>query len=119
MVKAPSPGPLNNEPGVPPMPWWLLLLFIFLAWFLWAVAATLRVAVVDARNPLPDGRRRGMSPVPVIPLFPLGFFAAAKLLDWVGPPLGTLFIGSLHALFTVLLVVSIGRDCRELRARSP
>ena len=101
------------------MPWWLLLLFIFLVWFLWAIAATLSVAVFDARNPLPDGKRRGMSPFPVIPLLPLGFFAAAKLLDQVGPPLGTLVIAALHALYALLLVVSIGRDLRKLRARSP
>jgi hypothetical protein len=99
------------------MPWWLLLLFVFLVWCLWAVAATMQVAVKDARHPLPDGKRRGMSAAPVIPIFPLALWGAATLLDVFIDPWGTVIIGSLHALYAVILVGSILRDWRQLQSR--
>src|SRR5262249_35829962 len=99
------------------MPWWLLLLFVFLVWCLWAVAATMQVAVEDARHPLTDGKRRGMSPAPVIPVFPLALWGAAKLLDLIVDPWGTMIIGSLHAVYGVILVGSIVRAWRHLYVR--
>ena len=96
------------------MAWWLLLVFVFFVWCLWAVAATTRVAVENARRPVPNGRPRGMSPAPVIPVFPLVLWGAAKLTDHYIDPWGTIIIGSLHAVYAVILVVSIVRDCVRL-----
>jgi len=97
------------------MPWWLLLALIFFVWCLWAVAATAQVAVENARRPLPDGQRSGMSPAPVIPIFPLVLWGVAILIDLVVDPWGTIIFGSLHAVFAAILVVSIVRDWRRLR----
>jgi hypothetical protein len=99
------------------MPWWLLLLFVFSVWFLWAIAAAAQVAVEDTRRPLPDGQRRGVSPAPIIPLVPLVLWGAAMLIDLVVDPCGTMIVGSLHALFAVLLVGSIVRDWLRLRSQ--
>ena len=96
--------------------WWLLLLCLLLVWCLWAVAATMEVAVRDARRPLPDGRRRGMSPMPIFPVFPLAFWGVAKLIDLIMDPWGTTVIGSLHAGYAVILVCCIVRDWRQLRS---
>jgi hypothetical protein len=98
------------------MPWWLLLVFIFFVWCLWAVAAAAQVAVENVRQPLPDGQRRGMSPAPVIPVFPLVLWGAAILIDLVVDPWGTIIVGSLHAVYAVILVVSIVRDWWRLRS---
>jgi hypothetical protein len=98
------------------MPWWLLLAFIFVVWCLWAVAATAQVEVENARRPSPNGQRRGMSPAPVIPVFPLVLWGAAALIDLVVDPWGTIIFGSLHAVFAVILVVSIVHDLWRLRS---
>jgi hypothetical protein len=98
------------------MPWWLLLLFVFLVWCLWALAVSMQIAVWNARHPLPEVKRRGMSPAPVIPIFPLAFWGAAVLIDLVVDPWGTIVIGSLHAVYAVILTVSIVRDCIRLHS---
>ena len=98
------------------MPWWLLPAFIFFVWCLWAVAATAQVGVENARRPLPNGQRRGMSPAPVIPVFPLVLWRAAAIINLVVDPWGTIIFGSLHAVFAVILVVSIVRDLWRLRS---
>jgi hypothetical protein len=98
------------------MPWWLLLLIVFFVWCLWAAAAAAQVAVENARQALPGGHRRGISFVPVIPVFPLVFWGAAKLIDLVVDPWGTRIVASLHAVFAVILVASIVRDSMRLRS---
>jgi len=98
------------------MPWWLLLLIVFFVWCLWAAAGAAQVAVENARHPLPDGQRRGMSFVPVIPVFPLVFWGAAKLIDLVVDPWGTRIVASLHAAFAIILVTSIVPDSMHLRS---
>jgi hypothetical protein len=98
------------------MSWWLLLLFIFIVWFLWASAATAAVAADNARRPLPDGHERGLRLVPVIPVFPLIFWGAAKLVDLIADPWGTTVIAWFHALLAVFFVVSITRDIIRLRS---
>jgi hypothetical protein len=97
------------------MSWWLLLLFIFLVWCLWAAAAMAQVAVYNARNSIRNGDERGLSLVPVIPVFPLLFWGAAKLIDLIADPWGTILVLSFHAIFAVVLVVSIARDTMRLR----
>jgi hypothetical protein len=98
------------------MSWWLLLLFVFLVWCLWAAAAISQVAALNARHPLPDGHERGMTLVPVIPVMPLIFWGGAKLIDLIADPWGTMLVASFHALLAVLFVVSIARDIIRLRS---
>ena len=98
------------------MPWWLLLLFVFFVWCLWAVAASVQVAAENARLPASSGQQRGISLVPVIPVFPLVLWGAAELIDLVSNPWGTIVIAALHALCAVILVVSIVRDSMRLRS---
>jgi hypothetical protein len=97
------------------VPGWLLLAFIFFVWCLWVAAAIAQVAVENARHPLPNGQRRGMSAAPVIPVFPLALWGAAELIDLAVDPWGTIVIGSLHAAYAIVLVGSIVRDVWRLR----
>jgi hypothetical protein len=97
------------------MPWWLLLILLFLVWILCAILGALQVAIENVRHPLADGSRRGFSAAPAIPFFPLGFWIAAILIDAIAAPWGTLSIGSLHAVFGVILLFSVMRDWRRLR----
>jgi hypothetical protein len=98
------------------MPWWVLLLFVLFVWCLWAVAAAAQTGVEYKRRPLPDGQRPGVSIAPAIPVFPLVFWCAAKLIDLIANPWGTTVIAVLHAAFAVVLVLSIVRDCVRLRS---
>ena len=98
------------------MSWWLLLLFIFIVWFLWAAAATAQVAADNARRPLPDGHERGLLVFPVIPVMPLMFWGGAKLIDLIADPWGTVLVAGFHALLAVFFVVSIARDIIRLRS---
>jgi hypothetical protein len=98
------------------MSWWLLLLFIFIVWFVWAAAATAQVAALNARRPLPDGHERGLLVFPVIPLMPLIFWGGAKLIDQLADPWGTVLVAGFHALLAFFFVVSIVRDIIRLRS---
>src|SRR5262249_31562387 len=98
------------------MSWWLLLLFVFLVWCLWAAAATARVAAFNASHSILLGDERGLSVVPVIPVFPLIFWGGAKLIDLFAAPWGTAIIASFHGIFAVALVASIARDTVRLRS---
>ncbi len=98
------------------MPWWLLLAYIFFVWCLWTVACTAQNGVEDARRPLPNGQRRGTSPLPGILIFPLVLWGIAELIDLIVDPWGTIILGSLHAVFAMMLVVSIIRDVWRLRS---
>lgn len=95
-----------------------LLVFVFLVWCLWVFAASMQVAVENARNPLPGGGRRGVSPAPAIPVCPLVFWGAARGLDLVVDPWGTRIIGSLHAIFAAALLSTIVLDSWRLLAMS-
>jgi hypothetical protein len=98
------------------MSWWLLLLFIFVVWCLWAAAATAQVAADNARHPLPDGCERGLLVVPVIPVLPLMLWGAAKLIDLIADPWGTMIVAWFHAVLAVVFVISIARDIIRLRS---
>ena len=93
---------------------WQLLLLICFVWFLWAVACVAQKCVENARNPLPNGQRRGFSCFPFFPIFPLSSWGIALLIDWVAEPWGIWIIGLLHALFAVLLLTLIARDLWRL-----
>jgi hypothetical protein len=99
------------------MSWWSSLLFVFLVWCLWAVAAAMQAAVQDARHPLPGGQRRGVSLTPVIPVFPLALWGGAQLMDLLVSPWGTTIIVSLHAGCAVILVASMVWAWWKLRSR--
>lgn len=98
------------------MPSWLLLVFVLVVWCLWVMACAAQRDVEDARRGLAEGQRRGVSFLPVMPVFPLLLWGAACLLDGIADPWGTLIVGSLHAMFAVILVASIVRDWRRLRS---
>lgn len=98
------------------MSWWLLLLIVFLAWCLWALAAMGHIAVENARKNTPEEKRRGFSIAPVIPLFPLAFFGLAKLADVFVAPWGTLVTAGLHLLFGLLCLMGVARYALQLRS---
>jgi hypothetical protein len=97
------------------MSWWALLIGVFATWVLWSVAATSNVAVEDARRGIPQAQRRRVSILPIIPIFPIVFWAAAQIADLAVSPWGTLIVGLLHIVLAVVLVVSIIRDLWRLR----
>lgn len=98
------------------MPWWLLLLFLFFVWCLGVASEVGRVAVENLRRPLPNGTRRGVAVLPIIPLFPLLFWGAAMLIELVVDPWGRIVVGAIHALLAVVFAVSIARNWWRLRA---
>ena len=94
----------------------LLLLWITVVWVLWALAATLQTRLTDARDPLPNGQQRGMSVLPVIPLFPAALWGIALLIDRFVDPWGSSCMAVLHGCFALLLAGSISLDFVRLRA---
>jgi len=97
------------------MSWWELLAFLFFVWIVWVIAAMLKVEIENVRKPVAGGRKRGMSPTPAIPLFPLAFWGFATLVDQRWSPWGWITIVALHALFGVVLLSSIFRSAWQLR----
>lgn len=93
---------------------WLLLLFLFVVWFVWAGALAVQRSTEDAGRRIPEGERGGVSIAPVIPLFPLAFGGIAQLIDLGCDPVGTWSIGGFHILFVVALIDSITRNLRRL-----
>ena len=97
------------------MPWWLLLIFLTMVWFLLTIASEFQYAAQDEAAGVPEEKRRGVSMVPGIPLGPLLFLAIAKVADiWVWP-WGTRIVALLHGVLAVVLLVSIARDWYRLR----
>ena len=94
---------------------WLLPVLIFAVWSLWHVACVLGAALKDARQPLPEGRRRAVSILPGIPVFPLAFWGLAWAIDQVVNPWGAILVGAFHVVFGGSLVLAVVRDLREIR----
>jgi hypothetical protein len=95
---------------------WLFLLCLFLIWFLWVIAVASEYAVEAARKGIPKGQRPGVSIFPIIPIFPLGFWGIALLIDSFGELWGTRIIGLFHAILAFLFIVTIVRDIFRLRS---
>jgi hypothetical protein len=98
------------------MAWWALLLLVLVVWILWGIAAAAGHAVAQARRGIPKGQSGGVSLAPVIPLFPLGFWGAAMLVDLVVGPWGTVVVGWLHTALGVIFIGSIVWDVWRLRS---
>jgi hypothetical protein len=96
------------------MPWWGLLIEVFIVWLLWVVAAAQGRAVAEARRRVPKEQRGGVSIAPIIPFVPLGFWGAALLVDSIAGPWGTLAVGWFHVALGVLFVASIVRNMWSL-----
>lgn len=97
------------------MPWWTLLIELFVVWLLWAVAGAVSCALKAARSGIPN---RGFSFAPIIPFFPLGFWGAAKIIDLGTDSWGTFLVGWLHAVLGVCFMGSIVLSVRRLRSYS-
>jgi hypothetical protein len=95
----------------------MLLILVLLAWLLWAVGA-LHGHHIAKR----EGRVRadsGVSVAPIIPLFPLGFFGLAKLIDQAASPWGTWLVGGLHVLLALAFTLAIAwQTIRHRRVRT-
>lgn len=87
-----------------------LLAFLFVVWLTWIPAAVLQKRAA--------GDPGGTSIVPVIPLFPLLAWAAARGLDLLAPSWGTRIVGSLHLLLLVAMLTSIVRSCHTLATQT-
>jgi len=98
------------------MPWWALLIEVVIVWLLWAQAAVASKAVNDARRQIPRGRGAGVSVAPVIPFFPLGFWALAMLADLVVAPWGTVVIAWFHGLLGVLFAATLAHAVWRLHS---
>jgi hypothetical protein len=97
------------------MPPWALLLVILFVWCLAVVSAGGEKAVDEARRGIPEEKRGGVSWFPVVPIIPLILWGVAIGIDALAEPWGTWIIGSLHGLFALVLLVSIGRALWRLR----
>lgn len=89
-----------------------LLLLVFATWALVLAAAAQRNLVLARRT----GRQAsGVSIFPGIPVMPLGFFAAAWLLERVFPSIGLLLVGGLHVGIILFSLVSMAASRVSLR----
>ena len=80
------------------MPWWALAIEVFAVWILWCFAAVAGHVVDDTRNGIPDGSGKGVSIVPIMPVFPLVFLELSLMVDQAFAPWGTRFVSWLHVL---------------------
>ena len=87
------------------MSWWLLLLIITLTWCLVVVLALAGASLDHVRAKTPDSERSHVSVVPLLPICPMLFFGAAKLLDLMVWPWGTRIIFGMHLALAGVVVV--------------
>ena len=97
----------------------LLFLLLMLTWSLHMYCSALRNAIEDARNGLPEERRRGVSILPGIPLIPMLFMGLAALIDEWHSPYGALSIAGLHMAYGVFLAAFVARMWNQARASQP
>jgi hypothetical protein len=101
--------------------WWQLFVFVFLVWSLLGAVARSGDAVLDATDPRPYGRR-GSSSCLVILVMVVTFWGAAKLVDLVIPPWGTIVVASIHVVLALVFVFFIVRyrwELRRIQRRDP
>lgn len=93
---------------------WTLLTLVCFVWILWAVAGAIQTKLRSAT--ILDHGRRGFSPVPVVPIFPLALWGLAILVDRFVAPWGTAVIGGFHVVFAAAIVRYIIYCIPRLRA---
>jgi hypothetical protein len=103
--------PKAPEPIGVSVSWWLLLPEVFAVWMLWVFAAAASKSANQARSGVPHAQRHGVSFIPIIPIFPLGIWITALLVDLAVPPWGTIVVGWLHAALGVCLGISFVWSC--------
>ncbi len=81
-------------------------------WLLWLCACIIQISLSEARRGIPEEERRSVSIFPAFPIFPLAFWGAAMLIDWLANPWGTYTIVGLHVILGLTWSVSIFRDLR-------
>ena len=96
------------------IPAWGLLSLLCVAWIVWAFACMTEVALSESRKGIPEGERRSVSILPVIPLFPLVFWGIALFIDQFFEPWGTNVMASIHIVLSLVWLTSGIRDSREL-----
>ena len=86
------------------MPWWIVLPVATVAYFsvFWIIAA--QRAIEDAKNGVPEGKRRGVSLLPTIPFYPLAAWGIAAYLDDSGSRWGSTIVVWFHIALLVLSV---------------
>ena len=93
---------------------WILLVFLLVVWVLWLFSCMAEVAVSEARRGIPEGERREVSILPGFPIFPLAFWGAALLVDWLANPWGTIAIAGVHIILGIGWAASIFRNTKAL-----
>jgi len=88
---------------------WALPPFLFLVWIVGTLVAVMERAVTG-----PPG---GVSIFPSLPLFPLIAWGFSALLDHIYHDLGLVFVGGLHALVLIYLIIRGLYLCSVLRRR--
>lgn len=95
------------------------LAFVSGVWILWMFACLLGKAVQDDLRGIPPAERHGVSIAPIIPVFPLAFWAVAMLIDAFAAPWGTRIVGGFHLLLGAMYLVAIVSAVLRLRAVPP
>lgn len=96
------------------IPWWALLIEVWIVWLLWCVGAINGKALFNARNRVPLDKRGGVSLLPVIPMLPMGFWAFAICADVFVEPWASVVIAAFHAVLGLIFVSAIVRDWLRL-----
>lgn len=98
------------------IPWWALLIEVWIVWLLWCVGAINGKALFNARNRVPLEKQGGVSLLPLIPVFPMGFWAFAICADVFVQPWASVSIAAFHAVLGLIFIFCIVRDRLRLRA---
>ncbi len=98
------------------IPWWALLIEVWIVWLLWCVGAVNGKALFNARKRVPLEKRGGVSLLPLIPMFPMGFWVFAICADVFVEPWASVAIAVFHAVLGLAFAVGIVRDRLHMRA---
>ena len=87
--------------------WWQLFLFIAFVWYLAVAAIRAQLALKDATDPLPTGRRGDSLHAAATSAPIVMFWGAAMLVDTVADPWGTTVVVSIHVILAGLAITCI------------
>jgi hypothetical protein len=93
----------------------ILPIVIFVSWFAFVLVPAGKLAIEDARNNVPNDKRRGTSILPGFPLFPLIAWGVAIAVDYFFPPWGSWTFLGIHGVLLVISLSIIIRDGVRLK----